>query len=219
MAELLLARRLALAADDPADIAAAPAADIAAAPAAHRAAADIAAADIAAAVGVPAGGARGPAGRSTVCVSSAGTRTVDGRPVTPQTAAQLALRGLDAHDFRSRSLTDDMVRRADLVLTATRAHRSQVLERVPLALRRTFTLLEFAALAPGRPAGAGRAEHPGPSGLADLVRRAAVARGTAALADYDVPDPVGGPDEGFAAVADTIERAVDRIAAALLAAQ
>ena len=45
----------------------------------------------------------------------------------------------------SRELTQDLVVAADLVLTATREQRSAVVTRVPTALKRTFTLGEFAA--------------------------------------------------------------------------
>lgn len=150
----------------------------------------------------------------SVVVSSAGIRALDGCPVTSQTAKQLVLRGINSASFRSRALTDAMVREADLVLTATRQHRSHVLERVPLALRRTFTLLEFAAIAgaieeaPTRMAGS--------SGLAGWVRRATAFRGTAEVAECDVPDPVGGPNELIVGVADVIDAAVARIASTLV---
>lgn len=81
-----------------------------------------------------------------VAVSGAGTRTIDGLLIFPEAAAELELRGIDASGFRSHALIDSDVRQADVVLTATREHRSDVLERVPLALKRAFTLLEFAAL-------------------------------------------------------------------------
>jgi len=151
-------------------------------------------------------------GSDRVQVSSAGVRAAVGAPVTPQTADQLLRRGVDPAGFASRPLVDAMVRDADLVLTATRNHRSQVLERVPLALRRTFTLLEFAAIVAALP----------PEELAEAtdpaawVRHTGAARGTTMVGEYDIDDPVGGPDEGFAAAAKLISLATQRIAAALV---
>ena len=51
-----------------------------------------------------------------------------------------------ADGFAARQLTPAMVDESDLVLTATKAIRSRVLEDSPGALRRTFTVLELAAL-------------------------------------------------------------------------
>jgi len=50
-------------------------------------------------------------------------------------------------DFRSQRLTEQMVRDADLILTATADHRGEVLNLSPLALRRTMSLGELARLA------------------------------------------------------------------------
>jgi hypothetical protein len=89
-----------------------------------------------------------------------------------------------------------------------------VLERVPLALRRTFTLLEFAAIAPTAAGNAGGGDA---IDLAGWVRAAAALRGRSQVPEYDVQDPVGGPVVGFAAAAAIIEEATARIAAALSA--
>jgi protein-tyrosine phosphatase len=153
-------------------------------------------------------------GADRVQVSSAGVRASAGIPVTPQSADQLLQRGIDPAPFMSTPLTDEMVRNADIVLTATRNHRSQVLERVPLALRRTFTLLEFAAIVGDLPPARAQ-EAPG---LAGWVRRAAAARGVTPVAEYDIDDPAGGPDEGYARAAVVIAQACRGIAAALIAA-
>jgi len=151
-------------------------------------------------------------GADRVQVSSAGVRASAGIPVTPQTAHQLLQRGIDPAPIMSSPLTDEMVRDANIVLTATRNHRSQVLERVPLALRRTFTLLEFAAIVRDFQ----RADDA--QGLTDWVRRAAAARAVTAVAAYDIDDPAGGPDEGYAEAAAVIAQACHGIAVALIAA-
>ncbi len=61
-----------------------------------------------------------------VVVTSAGTWAHDGEPMQPFAASTLIERGVDAEGFTATSLTEELVRSADLVVTATREHRSQV---------------------------------------------------------------------------------------------
>lgn len=150
---------------------------------------------------------RDPMAGARFAVRSAGTRGWDEAPMDTAAAAELRRLGGDPAAFRSRPLDDAQCRAADLVLTATREHRTAVLHRVPRALRRTFTILEFADLAP-RAAAAGSA--------ADVVAWAAAARASATLDDYDVPDPYRGSPEEHRGVADLIESATTAIASALL---
>lgn len=65
----------------------------------------------------------------------------------PRAADQLRRLGIDPSGFRARSLTPVLAERADLILTATTTHRSDVLQLMPRALRRTFSILEFVHLA------------------------------------------------------------------------
>ena len=145
--------------------------------------------------------------RQGFAVASAGVGALVGAPMSPEAAAHLEAYGGSADGFTARSLTPPMVTESDLVLTATKAIRSRVLEESPSALRRTFTVLELAALLDVVPA------HPDPR---QLVRAAAEARSQAALDDYDVPDPYGRGDEAHAVAATVMAGAVDRIAVALL---
>lgn len=80
-------------------------------------------------------------------VGSAGVRGFSNSPMDPDAAKQAVRFGADPLYFRSRALTPDMVEVSGLILTATREHRSSVLAMAPTAMRRTFTLLEFAQLA------------------------------------------------------------------------
>ncbi|MET0820561.1 MAG: hypothetical protein ABWY58_06330 [Aeromicrobium sp.] len=79
-------------------------------------------------------------------VASAGVRGWDRQPMDPMAADELRRLGHTSATFRSRPIDSSVVESADLILTATREHRSEVLVTDPKALRRTFTLLEFAAL-------------------------------------------------------------------------
>lgn len=139
-------------------------------------------------------------------VSSAGVAGFDGAPIDPQTAEALREIGVDPGDFRSRPLRPADVEAADLVLTATAEHRSVVLRRVPHALRKTFTLKEFAALA---------GEGAGARSPADVVAAALAARGSREVDVLDIEDPHGrGIDAQRRAVAE-IERGTAEIARSL----
>jgi protein-tyrosine phosphatase len=137
-------------------------------------------------------------------VASAGVHGYDGALMDPDAATELAAFGLDASEFRSRHLEPYLVETADLVLTATREHRSAVLALHPVALRRTFTLLEFAELARG---------HRSPT-VEDLVAHAARRRSEGPT-DADVPDPYRRGADVHRAVAHRIQHAVEQVTGAL----
>lgn len=150
-------------------------------------------------------------------VASAGVHAVVGAPVSPPMAALIVEGGGDARAFAARQISAELVRDASLVLTATRGHRASVLGLVPAAVRRTFTLREFARLA-------GRVD------AADLDRAAPASAGAAARlrvlvplayrrrADLIVPadeddvvDPIGRPLAVYRRSAAQIRPAVDAI--------
>ena len=141
----------------------------------------------------------------TFAVESAGVRAVVGSAMEPLAAVELETRGVSAEHFTSRQLVAGMADGADLVLVATRDLRTRVLEEAPRGLRRTFTMLEFAALAP-------LAEGATP---AEVVAWAAANRPSVADLVLDVPDPYGRSVALHQQVAETIDRATTAIAAAL----
>jgi protein-tyrosine phosphatase len=61
-------------------------------------------------------------------------------------ARLLRSNGVEAASFAARSLTENLVKEADLVLALTRAQRSLIVELWPPSVRRTFTLREFTRL-------------------------------------------------------------------------
>ena len=143
-----------------------------------------------------------------VVVESAGTRAMAGRPMDAMAAQELGRLGLTNEDFRARQLTERMANDAGLVLTATKELRSRVLEDAPGALRRAFTITEFAALVDGVSADSPR----------ELVADAAQRRSLARVEDYDVPDPIGAGPEVHRQAADLIDASVTPIAAAIATA-
>ena len=143
-----------------------------------------------------------------VVVASAGTRALAGRPMDAMAAQELGRLGLTNEDFRARQLTERMANDAGLVLTASKELRSRVLEDAPGALRRAFTITEFAALADGVSADSPR----------ELVADAAQRRSLAQVEDYDVPDPIGAGPDVHRKAADLIDSSVTPIAAAIATA-
>jgi protein-tyrosine phosphatase len=143
-----------------------------------------------------------------VRVTSAGAHAVVGAPMDALAATELARLGGDPADFAARQLTSEVVTSADLVLTATRELRGQVVALAPSALKRTFTLLELATLLDARPWGES-------TDRADLVAQAADWRDSVSgLGDnLDVPDPIGRSPKVHRAAADHVDRATRVIAA------
>ena len=152
-------------------------------------------------------------------VESAGTSGHEGAPMESHAETVLAEFGADTSGFTGRELLDEHVIRADLVLTATRDHRAQVISMGHSAGLRTFTLKEFTRLV--------RAIDPATlppleDGIVEraraLVRAAAALRGwlLAPTADADeVYDPYGAPLTFFRSIGDEIHQALDPVVTAL----
>jgi protein-tyrosine phosphatase len=154
---------------------------------------------------------------AAILVESAGTWGHEGAPMEAHAAAVLAEHGADSSGFTGRELLDDHVIDADLVLTATRDHRAQVISMGHAAGLRTFTLKEFTRLV--------RAIDPAtlPDGSVTeraraLVRAAAALRGwlLAPSPDADeVHDPYGAPLSYFRSIGEEIHTALDPVVTAL----
>lgn len=155
-----------------------------------------------------------------VVVESAGTWGHEGAPMESNAETVLADFGADASGFTGRELLDDHVIRADLVLTATRDHRAQVISMGHSAGLRTFTLKEFTRLV--RAIDPATLPDPLDGGVVEraraLVRAAAALRGwrLAPSADADeVYDPYGAPLPFFRSIGDEIHEALDPVVTAL----
>jgi len=155
-------------------------------------------------------------------VTSAGTWAQAGEPMQAFAASTLAERNVDADGFVATPVNEELLKSADLVLTATLEHRSAVVGIVPSAVRRAFTMLELARIAGAAP------PPPGPSGPAnaDQVRRsiawAAQMRGSIARAPEgadDLEDPLRAPHDVYRARADAITAAVEQIVPFLMGGQ
>lgn len=157
-------------------------------------------------------------------VESAGTWGHEGAPMEAHAATVLTDYGADPAGFIGRELLDEHVIRADLVLTATRDHRAQVISMGHSAGLRTFTLKEFNRLV--RAIDPATLPEPDPD-LPDggLVERArALVGAAAALRGWllapnpesdEVYDPYGAPITFFRSIGDEINQALDPVVTAL----
>jgi len=137
-------------------------------------------------------------------VASAGVQGWDREPMDTMATMELMRLGHTPGKFRSHAIDSYLVDSADLILTATKAHRSEVLAMNPRALRRTFTLVEFAALCE-------KVEGADPI---ELVAESARQRSMAPHA-IDIGDPYRRSPEVHRETADQIAAAVISISARL----
>jgi len=82
-------------------------------------------------------------GRGEFRVISAGLGAVDGQPPSLHSVQAMKEIGLDISRQRSRALTAELVRSADLILGMTHSHTDTVALLYPSAAERTFLLREF----------------------------------------------------------------------------
>ena len=139
-------------------------------------------------------------------VSSAGLWE-GGFPVSKPVLRAVAERGGDLRRHRSRRVTAEMARDAELVIGLAREHVHEVVALDPGLAPRTFTLKGLARHVAGLPA------RPAGQALADYVAsdRVAADRVVDADPDDDVEDPYGRPVSAVAETADEIAALLDRI--------
>lgn len=146
---------------------------------------------------------------------SAGVIADDGVTMPEEAATLSRMYGGEPGGHLSRLLTEAHLRAADLVLTATRAHRSSVVQLLPRMSRRTFTINEFARLL-GAVQESGRAALFGSEGVVDAARSL---RGFVAPPenpnDDDLEDPYRRPFEVYESVGARLHEQIALIAEGL----
>lgn len=140
------------------------------------------------------------AGADDLVVASAGTHGFVDQPLDTDMRDQLELRG-EVPQLSSQRLTAALVSSADVVLTATAAHRAFVLDEWPFAATRTFTMSQFAEAL-------GQVGEDVPVG--EVVRAAYRARGPA-RSSGDITDPYRRGRVVSAEVASRLDEIVSRI--------
>ncbi|HKY15323.1 MAG TPA: hypothetical protein VJM33_10400 [Microthrixaceae bacterium] len=139
----------------------------------------------------------GSSGVSGWVVRSAGTNAQVGRPMHDLARQVLEENGIPSGGPTAQQVTVSLVDRADVILTATRAEREWVVKADPVAVRRVFTLRQFARLC-----AAGSAAE---SATSDQARRELDLAGLAAAGRARV-QPVSAADDG---IADPIGKRID----------
>lgn len=134
-----------------------------------------------------------------ITCSSSGVQAGPGRPLDPQMAAQLTVRGIASDGHRSRRTEAADIRGADLVLTMASWHRTLILEEWPEAVTRVFTLPQFVASARSTPLSEAGTSRSGIIGSAYRHRVPARSVG-------DVADPYGRGPEAAGACALTLDK-------------
>jgi protein-tyrosine phosphatase len=146
-----------------------------------------------------------------VSVGSAGSWAQRGNPATTNAIISAREMGLEIEEHRARPLRDHLVRETDLILGLAREHFEEVLDLVPEAAPKTFTLKELAALLetlPPAPVHADRDAAVARIAEADRLRRSASGP---AVRDPDVRDPIGSELFAYRDVAWDIETALDAV--------
>ncbi|OAV51899.1 arsenate reductase/protein-tyrosine-phosphatase family protein [Enteractinococcus helveticum] len=155
--------------------------------------------------------------RTQFKVASAGTSAMLGDPMQEtmqRIAADMGVRWRDEHS--ARVLTHGLVGQADLILGMEREHRSQAAKLQPSAVRRAFTLLEFAHIVSSinddRLQQLLFLNRGSPTAAIDAVMRM---RGVVPRLNpeqlYDLQDPFGKSRQTYARSAAHIDQAVDQI--------
>ena len=76
-------------------------------------------------------------------VSSAGTGAIEGVTASEGTRAAARRMGVSMAGFRAKPITRQRIARADLVLTMTDGHKTDILMRWPDATAKTYVLSEY----------------------------------------------------------------------------
>ncbi|MBW6473631.1 MAG: low molecular weight protein arginine phosphatase [Anaerolineaceae bacterium] len=79
-------------------------------------------------------------------VQSAGTWAENGHPATPSGVKAMALRGLDTSLHRSQSITKDLLKQFDLILTMESGHKEAIQIEFPEFSKKVFMLSEMSGV-------------------------------------------------------------------------
>jgi protein-tyrosine phosphatase len=144
-------------------------------------------------------------------VDSAGTWARPGSPPTAEAEEAVRERGVDISDHRSTPFAPDQAARADLILTMTGEQREEVLDAVPDASARTFTLKELVALLGALPPLAGEISREALVARIAEADRLRASEEAPRPADEDVADPIGLSTATYQAVAWELEELTDAL--------
>lgn len=152
-------------------------------------------------------------------VRSAGTVALVGEPMQDGSSQLLTQIGCSPEQFRARQMTADLAAGADLILTVTREHRTDVVRAAPQSLRYTFALSDFSDLVQDADLSESAAtEQPEDNAVTRLVARALARRTAVAprpVGDSGIVDPYGQGAAVFARMRDETATMLPDIARAI----
>lgn len=130
-----------------------------------------------------------------IATASAGTMAVMGGEVPQEIKSYALSQGVEILNHSPQLITAGLIGNSDLILTAERSHRSEVVSLVPRASAKTFTINQFARLALEHEKAIAQGELSAPvvSSLAELISELADFRSIAPPPESphldDIDDP------------------------------
>ena len=119
-------------------------------------------------------------GKDHIEVRSAGVRALDGLPSSNETIEVMKEEGVDVSDYRTKNVTADMIKKADLILVMEPMHKDEILAITPEAKGKTYLLKEYGSSSTFNPRG------------------------------YSVHDPIGKPIDEYRITRDEIKAEIAR---------
>ena len=158
---------------------------------------------------------------TNLSISSAGTHALIDGDIPEEIKSFSRTHNVEIEEHTPRQITAGMIGNADLVLTAERSHRSEVVSLVPRASAKTFTLNQFARLALQHEQAIteGNLAQPQVNHLSELITELADFRSIATPPEQpnydDIDDPYRKSVADYQAAGEEILKTVDITAAIL----
>ena len=119
-------------------------------------------------------------GKDGIDVRSAGVRALNGLPSSNETIEVMKEEGVDVSDYRTKNITADMIKKADLILAMEPVHKDEILALVPEAGSKTYLLKEYGGSSTFNPKG------------------------------FSIHDPIGKPIDEYRITRDEIKTEIER---------
>lgn len=159
-------------------------------------------------------GGRPGLGNDEVIVSSIGIAGHEGASADPLMIEVADQAGIDVSGSVGTAFSLKALAEADLILAATRSHRSAIVRRDPHARNRCFTFREFARYCRAAPAQEGGSDAKRLAGLIEFAQEHRGSLHPERASDDDVADPHGRRRGVYRKAIQTIVAAADDILAA-----